>query len=61
MFTPRTKPTTLFNDKFQPWENPTWDDLDTVTWDQMEYMWDFFNSLATYTNRTKPNTIFTNI
>ena len=61
MFTPRTKPITTYYDTFKPYNNPMWDDLDTITWDQMEYMWDFFNSLATYLDRTKPNTTFTNI
>jgi hypothetical protein len=60
-FTPRTKPNTSFKDMFKPSDNPTWDSLDTYTWNQMIYSWDFFNSLVTYTKRIKPNTIFNNI
>ena len=54
MFNPRTKPTTVYNDRFEPWENPTWNDLITMPWDQMEYMWDYFNNITTWTNRIKP-------
>jgi len=60
-FTPRVKPSNIFNTTFKPYDNPKWDDLNIIPWDAMEYTWDFFVGLATYINRTKPTTIFTNI
>jgi len=55
-FIPRTKPETLFQNTLKPYDNPTWDSLDTFMWDYMTYTWNFFNGFPTFRVRIKPNT-----
>lgn len=60
-FIDREKPNNIFSDIFSYYQDPTWDGCLELTWDEMDYIWDFFGGSSVYTNRTKPKTIFTNI